>query len=145
LPNTTVQFMGAALRHTTAVVAGVAADFTLRMPEASGLVQLFYSFEGVVEQLVASAGDAEEGAEASHGPVRLDWSSMAPVRVAVRARLRPTSIQIRDLTALCVGDVVHLDQPIDQEVDLLIGRQLVFRGHPGRVDEALGVQITRGA
>lgn len=143
IPAGDVHFLGAAQRHAIQIVPGAAADFTVRMAEAEGLLQLFYSFDGVVEKLLASAATDESGAAESTGPAKLEWQSVHPVPVAVRARLRPTSIQIRDLAGLRVGDVVHLDQPIDQEIDILIGRRLAFRGHAGRVDDALGVQITR--
>jgi flagellar motor switch protein FliM len=143
LPEGGVQFLGAAERHAIQIVPGVAAEFTVQMAEAEGLLQLFYSFDGMAEGLLASAAPEESEAAAASGPAKLEWPSVTPVPVAVRAQLRPTSISIRDLAALQVGDVVHLDQPIDQEIDILIGQRVAFRGHMGRVDDALGVQITR--
>jgi flagellar motor switch protein FliM len=135
-------FLGAAARHAIHIVAGVRAQFEVRTAEAAGTLEFFYSFEGVIDRLLARLEAAEEG-EAAASPAKLEWKDVHPVRVPVRALLHPTSIQLRDLAGLRVGDVVHLDQPIEREIDILVGDHLAYRGHPGRVDEALGVQITR--
>jgi len=60
--------------------------------------------------------------------------------VEARAMLS-ASLSVREVMALAPGDVVVLNQRIDEPVDLEVDGQLVFRGHPARQGGQLALQF----
>ena len=62
-------------------------------------------------------------------------------QVALRSRLGRTSVSVRELLRLQVGDVLQLDQRADQPVDVEVERCLKFRGKPVVSSGYMGVKI----
>lgn len=63
-------------------------------------------------------------------------------QIQIQVVLGTTSITVRELLNLQIGDVVPLDRRIDQNLDVLVGNCLKFHAKPGMVNSRLGIQIT---
>jgi len=51
------------------------------------------------------------------------------------------SLSVREVMALAPGDVVVLNQPIDEPLDLEVDGKLVLRGYPARQDGQFALQF----
>jgi flagellar motor switch protein FliM len=63
-------------------------------------------------------------------------------KLPIIAELGSSEISIRDFLALNAGDVIPLDQPLDQGIRVLVGDKLKFYGNPGAVKGKLAIQIS---
>lgn len=63
--------------------------------------------------------------------------------LACTVRLGGTSLAVDDLLELKVGDVVTLNRKQDEEIEILIGNSVKFRGRPGIRGKKLAVYISR--
>ncbi|PDO11244.1 MAG: flagellar motor switch protein FliM [Candidatus Reconcilbacillus cellulovorans] len=63
-------------------------------------------------------------------------------KLTVTAELGQTTITVADLLNLSVGDVIQLDKPIRESLDVLVGGVRKFRGSPGTVRGKMAVRIT---
>ncbi len=61
--------------------------------------------------------------------------------VRVSVQLGVTHITIRDLLSLKVGDVVRLDNGINEDLKIYVGDRHTFSGRPGLIRKRKGVQI----
>ncbi|UOF89366.1 flagellar motor switch protein FliM [Fodinisporobacter ferrooxydans] len=62
--------------------------------------------------------------------------------VTVSAELGHTRIQVRELLELSVGDVITLDDSIDDRIKLFVGGKQKFFGQPGLYKGKVAMQIT---
>ncbi|MGB9792782.1 MAG: flagellar motor switch protein FliM [Thermacetogeniaceae bacterium] len=63
-------------------------------------------------------------------------------KVPLHVLLGTTTITVRELLDLQVGDVVTLDRKVNEDLDVMIGNSSKFRGKPGILNKKLAVQIT---
>lgn len=63
-------------------------------------------------------------------------------QVPLHVLLGTTTITVRELLDLQVGDVVPLDRKVDDDLEVLIGNSSKFYGKPGTLNKRLAVQIT---
>ncbi|HEY9856696.1 MAG TPA: flagellar motor switch protein FliM [Stenomitos sp.] len=56
--------------------------------------------------------------------------------------LGETTVSVSDVISLGVGDVLPLGTPVDNELSIMVGERLKFRGRPGMVRNKMAVQIT---
>lgn len=121
------------------------ASFEVHMGEASGQLRVclpFSTLEPVVDNLNAQvwfsraprADQADSEAQVT--------SSLARVGVPVAVELGATTITIRDLLDLRVGDVVRLDSRPELPVDLLVNGRVKYVGIPGRLRSRLALKIS---
>jgi flagellar motor switch protein FliM len=64
-------------------------------------------------------------------------------QVTCAVRLGSAQISVADLLALKVGDVLALDRAQHEEVEILVGNNVKFRGKPGIRGKKLAVHINR--
>lgn len=65
--------------------------------------------------------------------------------VPITARLGSTRLSFEDVVDLAPGDVLLLDKPIDEPVDLVVHNQTVFRGRPAQAAGQYAVFVTECA
>ena len=66
---------------------------------------------------------------------------VSKAKLPIVCELGQSSISIREFLGLAVGDVISLNKPIDQGLDIKVGDKLKFIGSPGSVKDCLAVQI----
>ncbi|MCQ6557910.1 flagellar motor switch protein FliM [Paenibacillus mendelii] len=66
---------------------------------------------------------------------------VSKAKLPIVAELGQSSISIREFLGLAVGDVISLNKPITEGLDIKLGEKLKFKGSPGSVKERLAIQI----
>lgn len=82
----------------------------------------------------------------SHPPqeqlARLLMEHVYDVPVAVTARLATTWLSFQDVLDLTTNDILLVEKPIEEPVDLIIGNRVVFRGRPAQSAGQYAVFVT---
>ena len=132
-------YLSAEERHATESVEGASGVFSVLLGDATGTLEVFFSHGEIARTL--GLEDPSVVAAAHRGS--MTWEHVSDVAVEMVVQWPPTPIRIRDLAALEVGDIVHLDHKLGDELIVLLGGRAAFRGYPGAVEDAFGVRITR--
>ncbi|BBH20865.1 flagellar motor switch protein FliM [Paenibacillus baekrokdamisoli] len=66
---------------------------------------------------------------------------VSKAKLSIVCELGQSSISIREFLGLAIGDVISLNKPIDQGLDIKVGDKLKFIGTAGSIKEKLAVQI----
>lgn len=64
-------------------------------------------------------------------------------KINVCAELGSTFITVKDFLQLQIGDVIALDNLVNQEIQILVGEKERYYGIPGTVKNKVAVQVTR--
>ncbi len=86
-----------------------------------------------------SGGDGEDD-DIDQGGDRI-LASLKRVPFELRAELGRCSIRASQLASLRKGDVLCLDRSIHDPVDVLLGKNMVFKANLGRKGENLALQL----
>lgn len=73
---------------------------------------------------------------------RLLMEHVHQMPVAVTARLASTRLSFEEVLDLAPGDVLLIDKPLDEPVELIINNQTVFRGRPAQSAGQYAVFVT---
>ncbi|GAV22586.1 flagellar motor switch protein FliM [Carboxydothermus pertinax] len=120
--------------------------FTTEILNNKGLINLCLPFE-VLDPLLAKlsasywfshAADADREAFARHME-----NFLAQSELMITAVLGETDLRVRDFLKVEPGDIIVLNKRLDEELELLIEDQALFKVQPGRLDDKLCCQITR--
>lgn len=69
-------------------------------------------------------------------------SRLHKAKLPIITELGNSVISIHEFLNLATGDVISLNKPVDELLDIKIGEKLKFRGRPGTAKGKLAVQIT---
>lgn len=140
LPNSdrSPRYLGVPEHHEMAPQEGIEMTFEVKTPDAQGGVTVFCSHLALSAELTQAA---DAVAPADEGKITL--KEIESIRVPLQVRWPAAPMQLRQLASLRVGDVIHLDQKLGDEIEITIGGRSAFWGHMGAVDDAFGVQVTR--
>jgi len=69
--------------------------------------------------------------------------ALSTAELEMVAYLASTTITVRELLELQVGDVIKTNLPVDGEITLSVEGKTKFKGHPGRARRNKAVQVTR--
>lgn len=98
--------------------------------------------EPVLDRLSAHYWFAKDIKEEDPAQRRFLQQQIESTTIPVRVVLGRTSITVKELLAIQVGDVVPVDRGIDHDIDVYIGNRCKFAAKPGRRSNRLAVQIT---
>lgn len=126
----------------------VLATFNLTLGKLSGKLHFgvpVTALDPVLSKLSAqqwfSAGrpaNTEETTEAIR-------KSINKARLSLSVELGRAQVTTRDLLDLQVGDIICLEQRVNDDLDIRVDTQIKFRGQPGQVGRHLGVRVTQVA
>lgn len=130
---------GAGQSVAGAALADLVASATLAVPLLAGgvpaavvVLTMAASDAPARRPLAAAAGStAMRGVELLHG-----------VAMEVTVELGRTRLSVRELLALCPGDVLELDRAAGSPADLLVNGRLIARGEVVVVDEDFALRVT---
>lgn len=105
----------------------------------AGRMRLFFNFEDLADVLGFGKGASGPG----EGDEHITPEHIASVTLPLYVSYQPTPVAIRDIATLQVGDVLFLDHKPSDEVEIRVGKELSFFGHPGAIDNSIGVRISR--
>jgi len=133
-------YVEAQVRGEMRALGGVASIFSMTVGEETRQARLFCSYGALARFLALDTTESSGPEEASGG---MTVHHIGRVRLRVKALFSSEPVQIRDITSLQVGDVLYLDRKLGDEVEIRVGGELAFFGHPGAVEGAMGVQVSR--
>lgn len=93
------------------------------------------------ERLLNSKAINNDNGDLNKNSSSIIHEHLTRTEVTVRARFEPSSISLRDLTELRVGDIIKLDKPRDSHSIIEIDGRAKFLGKPGVIRGRKGVQI----
>ena len=126
----------------------VVIGFEIKMTGRSGTMSLCIPFnviEPVMDKLVTQGWLAYQRQSPAGDRTEEIARGISATEVNVAAYLAQTTITVRELLGLQVGDIIQTGKPTTGEVILQVEGENKFAGHIGRHGENLAVKITRRA
>ena len=126
--------------------AMLAAMFDMTLGDHHGLMTLCMScaaVEPLLDCLVAGAVTGKVKGKPDDADVVRVSRALGAAELEMVAYLAETTITVRELLELQVGDVIKTDLPTDGEITLCVDGKPRFKGTPGRIRRNKGVHVTR--
>lgn len=128
------------------IVITVAID--VRIGEHVGVITLclpHMTLEPILDRLSAHNWFKTHSREVKPADLAILESRVVGTRVPLVAELGRTDLPVREILDLSVGDVIMLEKGRTEPIDLYVGNQRKFVGHPGRVRGRIAVEIVGDA
>jgi flagellar motor switch protein FliM len=122
----------------------IVISFMLKMLGSSGLLTICYPYvtlESIVHKLSAQHWVDAAKKKSADEDYRTNEAALQDVDIDCTAIIGQTVIKIRDFLSLKVGDVVAMDNNIQNEIPVRVGDRLKFLGQPGLSTKFMAVQI----
>lgn len=123
----------------------ITAWYEIRLAEQTGGISICFPLT-VLEQVLPSLSghnlfDSRSARESQKAEV-VEQEQLLPLRVPLRARLGSARLPAVDIAHLEPGDVIVLDQTVDQPLRASVGRRELFAGSPGTRGKRLAFRVT---
>lgn len=123
----------------------IVISFNLKILGASGLLTICYPYvtlEPAVEKLSAQHWVDSSKKRSHEEDLATNSKSLREINVDLTALLGMTNIRIRDFLKLKAGDVIAMDNKINQDIPVKVGNQIKFNAKPGTSNSLAAIQIT---
>ena len=123
----------------------IVISLQIKMQSSSGIMTICYPYltlEGVVNKLSAQNWIDKNKKMMDNSELKLNVRRLNPVQTPIRAILGSATINIRDLISIKTGDVIKLDKPFDQDIEIIVGDKLKYHARPGLSGHQLAAKIT---
>jgi flagellar motor switch protein FliM len=117
----------------------------IKILDFSGLITICYPYltlESILPQLSGQNWVDATKKRNTEVDREINMKNIQQVAAPLVAILGRTDISIHDLTRLSKGDVIRLDNSINDEIEILIGDRSKYRGKPGLCRKNRAVMIT---
>jgi flagellar motor switch protein FliM len=134
------QFLQMASPNETVVVISL----TTTIGEENGMINLCLPhvvLEPIIPKLSFHHWMQEKKKQREPGEVELLQQRLKHAPIEVKVELGSSEISVREFLQLDQGDVLELNQAIDQPLMMKVGEQSKFLGQPGKKRNRLAVQI----
>jgi len=132
------------IRAISAGVPGITVRYTVKLDGKKIPFSLCYPYGLLKEKMVSSLSgfDKNDRKESMTEDQKIKFEEdLKNVHVQIRPILGRTKITMDKLTKLSVGDVITLDQPIDEPLEILANSTLEMYGYPGTLKGKRAVKI----
>lgn len=116
--------------------------FNTRVADSQGIINLCYPYavlDPVMSKLAVS-GALNQDAEDFSVSIMEHWLGFA--ELPIKVLMGENTITIRDLLHFQKGDVIPLNKNTSQDMEILVGNKLKFKGQAGTLGHKKAVQIT---
>lgn len=140
--ETNPQFMQIIPQGETVIVVSL----QVKMQSASGILTICYPYltlEPIMQKLSAQHWIDANKKGADMNLIASNTQQILPVKTDVTAILGGTTVSIKELIEIKIGDVIRLDGLENEEIRLKVGSQEKFLAHPGQMGNQKAVRITR--
>jgi flagellar motor switch protein FliM len=122
----------------------IASTFDVELEKASGTITLVIPYSAIepIKQKLSSGFQVEADQTDKRIWSKIISEQLKDVSVDVKVNLGESTISIKDLTEMKVGDVVSLNQDASKEVDILIEGVKKFKGFYGASHGSVAMKIT---
>jgi len=118
----------------------------IKMQASSGIMTICYPYltlEDIVDKLSAQNWIDKNKKSMTDEESRQNINRIMPISAPVRVVLGNTTVSIRDLLNVKIGDVIRLDQSADSDISFVVGDKVKFLGKPGLVGHQLAIKINK--
>ncbi len=119
--------------------------FDGKIGETGGLLNLCIPhiiLEPIINKLSARFWFSDIRKEPTEENIKQIYKIMGNSHVPIIARLGKSRITVKELLEIQVGDVIRLENKVDEPVEIFIENKIKFKGHPGVIKNKLAVEIT---
>ncbi len=134
-----VRYLDPVARRNIDGRGGVLAVFECALGEATAEVRVFMGYD---DYAVANGIGAARNADVDVSE-KLNVEHVRGLPLELTARMPAQPIRVSDVANLRIGDILHLDRHIEDEIELRAGERPLFMGSPGCVGRSVGVRITK--
>lgn len=116
-----------------------------QMAEVLGMVNIcipFLVLEPILDKLSVHYYYSSSSQKATQENIDNIRHKLENTRVPVKVILGTTSITVKELLELNVGDVVQLDRSIKNDLEVVIGQRAKFLGKPGVLENRMSIQVS---
>lgn len=116
----------------------------VKIAEVSGLMNVCYPYillEPVLNRLSSQYWFASSKKSFSTEAVTTLKNRIKEAVLPVEVELGKTTINVREMLSLAVGDVIKLDQSIKEPLNIKVGKEEKYLGFPGISNNRLAVQL----
>lgn len=117
-----------------------------RMNELLGMINIcipFLVLEPIIDKLSVHYYYASTSKQSSPDHVDAIKNKLENTYIPVKILLGSTSITVKDLLELSVGDVITLNRTISEELEVVIGQKTKFLGKPGIFSNKYSIQVSQ--
>ncbi|GAB4364580.1 MAG: flagellar motor switch protein FliM [Calditrichia bacterium] len=123
----------------------IAISFEIKVGEDAFLMNLCYpsfALEEVISRLNLQYFSNVQSGNDDEGVKQTITDHLKKTQMKVRIILGESTIKLRDLIELSLGDILVLDTSVEDDLPIIIKDKVKFKGRPGVVDGNLAVKIT---
>ena len=116
----------------------------VKIDENLGLMNLclpYMVLEPIVDRLNTKSWPDNKHKSSTVQSIASIQQRLAQAQVQVTVELGTASIKVREFLNIDVGDVILLDQPLKDLLEIKIGNQVKFKGSPGVSGSKMAIQI----
>ena len=132
-------YVDAAMRRNLEPQGGIVVVFECALGEKSAELRVFLTYD---DYAAATGIGTVRHTDAGAKP-RFDVEHMHGLAIELTARMPAQPISVADVANLRIGDILHLDRRVEDEIELRAGERPLFMGSPGCVGRSVGVRITK--
>lgn len=117
-----------------------------RMAEILGMINIcipFLVLEPIIDKLNVHYYHSSSSQKTNQDNIDNIRNKLVNIQVPIKAVLGCTSMTVRELLDLNVGDVVQLDHHIKNDLEVIIGQRAKFLGKPGILDNKISIQVSQ--
>ncbi len=136
--------------YFTQIVPGndtvILITFETKIAQATGLLNICFPFimlEPIVSKLSAQFWYASSDQEQSKENIESLKRKLEKASFPISVELGHARLTLQDLMRLKKGDVIELDQKLDQELQVRVGRHVKFLGHAGQYKGRMALKVSR--
>lgn len=126
----------------------VLLTFTTQIKESEGLINLCFPYitlEKIIPRLTSQYWFKQATMELSNFNEKIILDQVGEVEVELSAILGRTTVTLDEFLQFREGDIIQLSQSEEDDLEILIENQPLFKGQPGAAGQHLAVQITKWA
>ena len=132
------------IRAISAGVPGITVRYTLKFEGENIPFSICYPYDHLKERMVGllNSFDKHDASENMTSDQKSKFErDLKKVNVTLQPVLGKTKITMKELTELSIGDVIQLDQPIDEPLKVLSNKTLEIYGYPGTLKGKKAMKI----
>jgi flagellar motor switch protein FliM len=123
----------------------IVISLQIKMQSSSGIMTICYPYltlESVINKLSAQNWIDKNKKLNDNNDFMLNVRRVVPVQAPIRAVLGNATVSIRELINVKIGDVIKIDKPATQDVEVIIGDKIKYHARAGLAGNQLAVKIT---
>jgi len=117
-----------------------------KMLDVLGMINLcipFLVLEPIVDKLSVHFYYSATNKKTSSENVAIIQSRLENTQIIAKAILGKTTITVKDLMELSLGDVIPLERKINEDLEVVIGQKTKFLGKPGVHGNRVAIQVSQ--